>query len=265
MSNIAKLETILTSVDHVANVKSNIFVSLLWSYAARFCFFKTALLDPESMDVKLSDEPENFWHPMSIEKRVNEISDIISYCAPESNPDLLPNAEQLIEFFTSTNNTIGSGTNQLMEDALVAELVETQDIDENTAMKLLKIDAKERAERMELQRGAIDKSREQLVLELQQILDHPIGGFEISDRDMITILTKIGDKCEQYESTRLLRAVRTRRKRTRLNIAAERKLLIDTMNQADELCSQYEDAVYNAGRDVIDTYDSEHGTQPEVH
>jgi len=227
----AHIERIIESLNLIekepyqtSSVRENVFNGLAWSFAASWVGVQTTIAQLEG------NSPEDLDKLTRLEKRADEYASVIGWINMYTGGEYAPDPEVIIERMTQPSDQPAT------DEAHIQFLAEAFEITVEQARKdAAKGDALMK-ERAEIRRGLIKQNRDYLVKGLTLALEQDPGTqFELSDVDTRRMLEKIADKCEQYAQNRYARSATSRRARTIQKLAAEHKLLISVMNEADSI------------------------------
>lgn len=273
--NEMKVWEVLNIADQVDGVKENLFLSLLWSFAASYINTKNRLEETQIVFTDNESEDETWVSAAKarneeqikrFEHRLEELEPLMQWAYSQANKDLLPTGFDIIQFFITPPANPRSVASKELEDAILDVYMETQGItDRNVALKRRKLSKEKFQERIQQQREWLKVHQDGMIKEMNSILGSPnYPNFELNDRDTMRILEKLASKCETYEQMRLEWADGTSRQRRLARLGAERAILIDAMNKADDLIENLQHDIENSGYDVIVAAPQDKES-PEVH
>lgn len=234
-NNIEKIEQLIGQMNGLENVTGAVMSSVAWSYAVSLVSMSASLRMFEPVTENDRDRVKN------LEKRIDAARDVLAWASSYASPDFAPTGERVVDLILNNERTVTT------DAALIKEIAAAFEITEAQAQAAANLNAKQMAERALVQKRAIENDRESYIRLVDMAMAaHVHMDFELEDMDAIRILEKIAYKCEQYETNRVARAMTTRRQRRITQLAAERKLLADIMNQADELADRLQTEIDNA-------------------
>lgn len=235
-NNLEKIELVVEKLDQIEGATGAVFASMAWSYAA-------SLTGAFAQDIRLDDpqdpvygrltEEERLERHRQVESRITRMSEVLAWAASLAATDYAPTGEAVVERMLSDQQAPET------DEALIATIAESMGVTLEEAREGARLNEQRLAEQRELQKKAIASDRTRIQLAIQSAIDAPVDpGWELEDQDAVRILERIAEKCEQYERNRLQRAFTTRRAKVIKQLAAERMLLADIMNEADELAER---------------------------
>ena len=234
MSNITKLENILSQSAEVDGLLPALGASLAWSAGMRYL---NALIWLE--DLGRQPGQPRFGTSDAVQRaegRVEEAETVLAwalgYC---TNEELKPTADQLLELAASTQS---SAQDQLLTDEEMAAEFGCEVADIVAAREM---DAAKQAEIQARLAESLALSRESIERRLRAGLDG--SGFIEDGWDVDTTIAqrtaeKLAVKLEEHALRRMARATRTIRPRLRTKLAAEFRLTKALCEKADELSAR---------------------------
>lgn len=233
-NNIEKVEQLIGKMNTLENVTGAVMSSVAWSYAVSLVSMSVSLRMFEPVTENDRDRLKN------LEARIESARDVLAWASSYASPDFAPTGERVVDLILNNERPAVTDT------ALIKEIAAAFEITEAQAQAAANLNAKQLAERALVQKRAIENDRESYIRLVDMAMAaHVHLDFELGDLDTLRILEKIATKCEQYETNRVARAMTTRRQRRITQLAAERKLLADIMNQADELADRLQTEIDN--------------------
>lgn len=246
------VENLLSSLKTVDGVHGSVMAAVTWSYAASLA---TALAIRERMDDPNDSQFTQFrkLSPTDLaarlkrqDQRIMELSSIVSWAKEEATPDFTPTGETVVARVTIEDNT-----KRITPEAEIKRFMDTQSVTLAEATAAFEGNSKQNMERQALTRATILRSQKTIAAEIDAALRYESGDFELSPYDASRILEKAANKCDQYEQQRLRQVAGTRNPFRLASVGAERRILIDIMNQAFTLANQMADEAENSSRNAF--------------
>lgn len=236
--NVEKIELLISKLEEIGTGGAAM-ASVTWSYAMSLVNHMARMErihnedDPEFS--RLSNE-QRIDRQTQMEKRAEVIQDIIAWAASNANPDFVPDGDDVVNLALSGDVTAAN-----VDPDRVAQLAQIMDIDEANASTIINASEAHLAEVRVINRRMAEMKRSQFASAINRaITGYVHDDFDLDLRDAARIAERIAEKSEQYEQKRLERAAFTRRARRLAQLGAERRLLAEVMDEADELAAEWQ-------------------------
>lgn len=249
MINLAKVESLLTQLETIEGLTGAIMASVTWSYGcslANMLALRERLDHPDSEFARLKADVRR-TRAERMEKRIEELESVLAWATAYANPEYTPSGKGILDLVLGNDKPSAS----LSDDEYREQFCSAMGITEKEASALFQATAAQRAEQRQLIKRTLEVSRELMERRIDAaIAAEPVLG-DLTTRDTVRILERIAEKCEVYEGQRLQRAALTRRTRRLAQLAAERRLLADIANKADELAARLAAEAENEGPEEL--------------
>lgn len=245
--NVEAVEKVTALTDEVEGLSAAIFASLSWSFAGSLVNTLATILrvqQPEDPRFGPRRADQNQETLESLERRLLELQDVLAWCAMRAHPEFLPSGADVTGRMVSPSERESTFA--------VNEIAELMELSEAEAAAFAKSEKERQSKEQALQAQQIEVNRQSIANTIDQAIKAPVTPeFELSSRDVVRILERMAEKLEQYEQNRVSRAFTTRRRRTIVKLAAERKLIANAMNVADEMAERVSQAEDAKAEDVV--------------
>jgi hypothetical protein len=235
---IEDLSTVDASVDGLGGVGvvGSVTASLAWSFAMSLAQTETALArvhdanDPRYGRLSADEAAERL---QTLDARADELADVLSWACSYAHPDFVPSGADVAARIVESQ---GSPQTSEMDIQAAADAM---GVSAEEAKAAAQADAQRREADQKLQQRAAQVHQAAIADRVQRAIDsHCPAQLMIDPRDAVRLFERIASKCETYEQNRVSQAFRTRRARRIQQLAAERRLLADVMNKADDAASR---------------------------
>lgn len=256
-TNLNKLEALIAQMGEVSDVVGWTYVSVLWSFANKFCGLKTRLVE---FVPRPDHKEEDLVTIKRWEGRLDDYASIIGLAMENANKELVVTAEYLVETFIKPSDFVSA-----MPDAVAEAFQEHAELDdEEMAIFSASLEKGQKAQ-AETRREALTRNKEMVTKALQHAMETPVGAFELTDVDLAVLLNLVADRCNRYRYSKLKMAARQRRIEQQLDLIADAKLLKGLQHTADDAARLADQAVETAGREVMSGQDVDGREQTELH
>ena len=235
MSNItSNIENLLSHIEDTGSV-GPIMASVTWSFAMSLAQSHAALIrldmddDPETAAMSFERRNER---REQVDKRIAQTAQTLSWAVSYASPDYVPSGEDVAERIIGNDPEMYGGSSE----ANSAQVAEALGMSVKEVEVAAEDDRQQQVDSRRRQQEAIKAHQKEVIRLVDDALNSDCyQTFELSDRDASRILERIAEKCEKYEQNKVAAALKTRRQRRLAQIAADRQLLNDAQNKADEL------------------------------
>lgn len=240
---VEKIENIVSKLDEI-QVGGAAMASVTWSYGMTMVNHMARMErihNPDDIEFGTLREDAKTDRLASMERRLNEITTIIGWASSNANPDFLPTGAEIVKLALNGNPMASSTSSDEIQN-----FAKTMDISTEDATTILARSEEHLAEVRALNLRAAEIQADRFAAAIDTAIGSWVhDGWDLEPRDAARIAERLAEKAEQYEQKRLERAAFTRRARRLAQLGAERKLLADVMNDADDLAAEFLTEVEN--------------------
>lgn len=256
-TNINKFDSVIAQMDEVSDVVGWTFVSILWSFANKFCGLKARL---NEFTPRPGHGEEDLVTIKRWEQRLDDYSNILSICGERANKDLMVDADYLVKTFIKPSDFVST-----MPEAVAEAFQEHADLDDEE-MAVFEASMEQSAkDQAAARRESLVRQQADVTKALQFALEADVGAFELTDVDLVALLNIVADRCDRYRFSKLKMAARQRRMEQQFALIADAKLLKGLKPSVDEAAHVAEQQLQGAGNPTVGGRDQEGREQTELH